>query len=206
MAVNDPTKFRQIYNKENNIYVEADYDNIILIDPNKVVDANNNVKDRYIQQENLVMYANLETQIIPRTKLAIGDNFDSPVINSQIASLSNFPDDLKLNFLRPKGKKAFDTSWSDEYTGRGVRQGRGANQNAEYTVEQDGNTSFKQKVLNYEDTQTLGMTDIAVSIAIASSLPDLSLIVATGYKTPAVVSSFGAVIVVPIACCNPLNS
>jgi hypothetical protein len=164
MAVNDPTKFRQIYNKENNIYVEADYDNIILIDPNKVVDENNNVKDRYIQQENLVMYANLETQIIPRTKLAIGDNFDSPVINSQIASLSNFPDDLKLNFLRPKGKKAFDTSWSDEYTGRGARQGRGANQNAEYTVEQDGNTSFKQKVLNYEDTQTLGMTEITVSI------------------------------------------
>ena len=164
MAVNDPTKFRQIYNKENNIYVEADYDNIILIDPNKVVDANNNVKDRYIQQENLVMYANLETQIIPRTKLAIGDNFDSPVINSQIASLSNFPDDLKLNFLRPKGKKAFDTSWSDEYTGRGVRQGRGANQNAEYTVNQDGNTSFKQKVLNYEDTQTLGITEIIVSI------------------------------------------
>ena len=105
MAVNDPTKFRQIYNKENNILVEADYDNIILIDPNKVVDANNNVKDRYVQQENLVFYANLETQIIPRTKLAIGDSFDNPVYNSQIASLSSFPEDLKLNFLRPKGKK-----------------------------------------------------------------------------------------------------
>ena len=46
MAVNDITKFRQIYNQENSIYVEADYDNIILIDPNKVIDANKVVKDR----------------------------------------------------------------------------------------------------------------------------------------------------------------
>lgn len=164
MAVNDPSKFRQLYNKENSIYVEADYDNIILIDPNKVVDANNNVKDRYVQQENLVMYANLETQIIPRTKLAIGDNFDSPVVNSQIASLSTFPDDLKLNFLRPKGKKAFDTSWSDEYTGKNSRDFKGINQKQEYAVNQDGNTVFKQRVLNYEDTQTLGMTNITVDV------------------------------------------
>jgi len=164
MAVNDITKFRQIYNQENNIYVEADYDNIILIDPNKVIDANKNVKDRYVQQENLVMYANLETQIIPRTKLAIGDTFDSPVVNSQIASLSNFPDDLKLNFLKPKGKKAFDTSWSDEFTGRGARVGKGINQNAEYKTLQNGENVFKQKVLNYEDTQTLGITRIEVKI------------------------------------------
>ena len=168
MAVNDPTKFRQIYNKENKILVEADYDNIILIDPNKVVDADNNVKDRYVQQENLVFYANLETQIIPRTKLAIGDSFDNPVYNSQIASLSTFPEDLKLNFLRPKGKKAFDTSWSDEFTGRGVRQGQGINQNSEYQINQDGNTVFKQKVLNYEDTQTLGITSINVDVTPAN--------------------------------------
>jgi hypothetical protein len=161
MAVNDPTKFRQIYNKENNIYVEADYDNIILIDPNKVVDANNNVKDRYIQQENLVMYANLETQIIPRTKLAIGDNFDSPVINSQIASLSNFPDDLKLNFLRPKGKEGFDTSWSDQVTGMGSREGQGINQTNEKQINnKDGTTRYVRTVSNYQDTQMLGIESI----------------------------------------------
>lgn len=164
MAVNDITKFRQIYNQENNIYVEADYDNIILIDPNKVIDANKVVKDRYVQQENLVMYANLETQIIPRTKLAIGDSFDNPVVNSQIASLSNFPDDLQLNFLKPKGKKAFDTSWSDEFTGKGTRDRKGINQNGEYKTLQNGQNVFKQKVLNYEDTQTLGITRIEVKI------------------------------------------
>ena len=80
MAVNDPNKLRQIYNLENQILVEADYDNIIIIDPNKVVDANGKTRDRFVQQENLVMYANLETKIIPRTKLAIGKVLIHPLI------------------------------------------------------------------------------------------------------------------------------
>jgi hypothetical protein len=64
MAVNDPNKLRQIYNLENQILVEADYDNIIIIDPNKVVDSNGKIRDRFVQQENLVMYANLETCLL----------------------------------------------------------------------------------------------------------------------------------------------
>jgi hypothetical protein len=165
MAVNDPSKFRQIYNQENKILVEADYDNIILIDPNKVQTSSGEIKDRFIQQENLVMYANLETKIIPRTKLAIGDNFDNPVNNTSIASLSSGDEDLQINFLKPKGKTAFDTSWSDDFTGRGSRQGKSINQNAEYTTTKDGNLKFNRKVLNYEDTQTLGIKDITVKIS-----------------------------------------
>jgi hypothetical protein len=165
MAVNDPSKFRQIYNQEDKVLVEADYDNIILIDPNKVQTSSGEIKDRFIQQENLVMYANLETKIIPRTKLAIGDNFDNPVNNTSIASLSSGDEDLQINFLKPKGKTAFDTSWSDDFTGRGTRQGKGINQNAEYTTTNDGNLKFNRKILNYEDTQTLGIKDIRVKIS-----------------------------------------
>jgi hypothetical protein len=165
MAVNDPSKFRQIYNLENRILVEADYDNIIIIDPNKVVDGSNKIRDRFVQQENLVMYANLETKIIPRTKLAIGESFDSPVNNTTIASLNSGDDSLDINFLKPKGKKAFDTSWSDEFTGKGARQGKGINQNAEYQTTQNGNTTFQRKILNFEDTQNLGITSINVDIS-----------------------------------------
>ena len=43
-----------------NILVEFDYDNITLVDPNKVIDEAGKVKERYVKQENLVMYANLE--------------------------------------------------------------------------------------------------------------------------------------------------
>jgi hypothetical protein len=37
-------------------------------------------------------------------------------------------DDLKINFLQPKGKTAFDTSWSDQLTGIESRQGKTSNQ------------------------------------------------------------------------------
>jgi hypothetical protein len=165
MAVNDPTKFRQIYNLENRLYVEADYENIILIDPNKVVNGSGTVEDRYVQQENLVMYANLETKIIPRTKLAVGDSFDTPVNNTSIASLSSNDEDLNINFLKPKGKNYFDTSWSDEFTGKGSRQGQGINQNQQYSTTENGITKTKSKVLNYEDTQNLGIKNITVKIS-----------------------------------------
>ena len=57
---------------QENILVELDYDNISLIDPNKTIDQEGNVKDRLVKQENLVMYANLECNVLPRTKLAVG--------------------------------------------------------------------------------------------------------------------------------------
>ena len=57
---------------QENILVELDYDNISLIDPNKTIDQEGNVKDRLVKQENLVMYANVECNVLPRTKLAVG--------------------------------------------------------------------------------------------------------------------------------------
>ena len=57
---------------QENILVEYDYDNITLIDPNNVVDLNGNVKERTVKQEDLVIYANLECNVLPRTKLAVG--------------------------------------------------------------------------------------------------------------------------------------
>ena len=56
------------------ILVDYDYNNIIVVDPNKVVDTNGDVKERYVKQENLVIYANLECNVLPRTKLAVGSS------------------------------------------------------------------------------------------------------------------------------------
>ena len=42
-----------------NILVDFDYQNIIIIDPNKIIDNDGNVKERAVKHENLVMYANL---------------------------------------------------------------------------------------------------------------------------------------------------
>jgi 5-methylcytosine-specific restriction endonuclease McrBC GTP-binding regulatory subunit McrB len=48
-----------------NILVEFDYNNITIIDPNKVIDENGNAKDRYVKQEDLVMYANITARLNP---------------------------------------------------------------------------------------------------------------------------------------------
>ena len=87
--------------KKGKILVEADYDNIILVDPNKVV-IGQDIVDRLVDHEDLVFYANLETFIIPRTKLAIGDDLNSPVMNTTIATVFGGDEDLKINFLKPK--------------------------------------------------------------------------------------------------------
>jgi len=102
-----------------NILVEFDYDNITLIDPNKLVDQDGNVKERLVKQEDLVYYANLECNVLPRTKLAVGS-----AMNDQQRTISVG----KINFLNPGSKTFMDTAWSDEITGKDSVQGKGVNQ------------------------------------------------------------------------------
>jgi len=151
-----------------NIYVETDYDNIILLDPNKLENPEGGYVQRLVDAEDLVYYANLETKIIPRTKLAIGEGLE--VVNTTVASFIGGDEDLKINFLKPKGKNAFDTSWSDQLTGDKTRQFLGANQTVESITENaDGNPKINRKVSNYEDTQTLLIKSIGVKITPAGA-------------------------------------
>ena len=48
----------EFFNNQN-VYVETDYDNVIVVDPNKVVDKGGKVSERLVNHEELVMYANL---------------------------------------------------------------------------------------------------------------------------------------------------
>jgi len=102
-----------------NILVEFDYDNITLIDPNKLIDEQGNVKDRLVKQEDLVYYANLECNVLPRTKLAVGSAMNDSQRTISVG---------KINFLNPGHKTFMDTAWSDEITGRDTLQGKGVNQ------------------------------------------------------------------------------
>ena len=102
-----------------NILVAFDYNNITIIDPNKVVDASGKVKERYIKQEDLVMYANLECKVIPRTKLAVGVASNDTVQTVSVA---------EMNFLKPGGKTYLDTSWTNELTGKDSLVGKAENQ------------------------------------------------------------------------------
>jgi hypothetical protein len=131
--------------------------NIVLIDPNSAKDRSGKRVNRNIKQEDLVMYANLEVESVPRTKLAVGQSVESGVSNFTIAS---------INFLKPQGKNAFDTSYTDQLTGRVSGQGR-INQ-----ISFDSNSNPQQK--NYVDTQLLGIKAISVDI-LSNGIPTVSM-------------------------------
>lgn len=86
-----------------NIYVFPNTcDNIFVINPNKVVNEFGNPEDRYIKQENLIYYANLECELEPRSRLLTGTD-KSTVTTISLAS---------MNFLNPKGFGEFTTDWT----------------------------------------------------------------------------------------------
>ena len=92
------------YPNNENILVKVDQNNLIYVDPNSVVDANGEVQPRGHKQENLVMYVNLEADLIPRTTLIADDNIGNTL--TQIAKGN-------LNFLRnASGDGNFDATWT----------------------------------------------------------------------------------------------
>jgi hypothetical protein len=102
-----------------NILVELDYDNISIIDPNKVIDSEGKPQERFVKQENLVYYANLECNVLPRTKLALGTALNDSIRTVSVA---------KINFLSPGNKTFLDNAYTDEITGKGTIKGEGVNQ------------------------------------------------------------------------------
>jgi hypothetical protein len=102
-----------------NILTEFDYNNITIVDPNKVVDAQGKVKERFVNQEDLVYYVNLECKMLPRTKLALGVANNDSLQTISVAS---------INFLKPGGKTFLDNSYTDEITGENSVKGEGVNQ------------------------------------------------------------------------------
>ena len=155
------------------IFIETEYDNIVVVNPNEVYDNLGKRQARLVDHEDLVYYANLETFIIPRTKLAIGQSF-TDIQSTPIATLFEGDEDLKINFLKPKGKRAFDSSWTDQITGKDSTNFEGINQNTERIVETQGVQRFKKSVTNYEDTQLLGIKSVSVRIK-GTGVPEVSI-------------------------------
>ena len=86
-----------------NIHIENDYQNIFVVDPNKLDLPNGQVEQRNIAQEELVMYANLECNLQPRSKLIVG----STDRQLRQIGLGN------INFLKPTGTDFLTTKWTE---------------------------------------------------------------------------------------------
>ena len=141
----------RFFTTNEDILVEFDYQNITVIDPNKIR-INNRTQERLVNHENLVMYANLEAKMLPRTKLLVGESLSSDVQNVQIAS---------INFLRPGGAERpfLRNDWTDELTGLGTTKGKGTNQRGKSASVNDRTKEYyiKQNTLNNFDTGLLGI-------------------------------------------------
>jgi len=146
-----------------NIYVEEDYQNIILVDPNKVVLPDGSVQERLVDHEDLVYYANLQARVLPRTKLAVGADLDNVVQNTIVAEFRS-PDNYGIDFLNPQNStNALDTSWSDQITGQGSREGQGRGQT------QESITNSKQFIRRQRqdlqvDSQGFGIKSISIKL------------------------------------------
>ena len=141
----------------NNIFVNFDCQNIILVDPNKTQNDNGTVSERKLAHEDLVMYANLEARVIPRTKLAVGAPISDAIRNVPLAT---------MNFLRPGGRTQLRNDYLDEITGLNSQSGKGTNQPSKTSVQQENKTNefyVNQNVINPLDTGLLGIESIRIT-------------------------------------------
>jgi hypothetical protein len=140
-----------------NIFVEHDYQNIIIVDPNKIVDQDGKAKDRLVNHEDLVMYANLECSLIPRTKLSLGIE-QSEIKTIQLAT---------INFLKPGNDKYMNDRYTELFTSNGTD----SKQNKTYRFYEPDMKEVNDSII---ETSLLGITNINYNIN-TSFLPKITM-------------------------------
>ena len=139
-----------------NILIKVDQNNLMYIDPNSVVDQNGDIQPRGVRQENLVMYANLEADLIPRTTM-VAENQEQTVVSIARGT---------LNFLRKNpnstGDGSFDTTWTDSFVGKDVK-------------DSEGNYVGGAQTLSDETGQTFGIDSISIIVKGANFTPKVTI-------------------------------
>jgi hypothetical protein len=131
-----------------NILVKVDQNNLMYIDPNSVVDKEGNVLPRNVEHENLVMYANLEADLIPRSILVAEND------KNTLTSIAKGT----LNFLKNQDGSDYDSTWTDAYL------------NTEKT--RNNEDIFYQ---SDKTSQSFGIDSIQVSIKGINSIPQVNI-------------------------------
>jgi hypothetical protein len=139
-----------------NILVKVDQNNVILIDPNSVVDGGN-VAMRNVAQEKLVMYVNLEADLIPRSILSVSGNQQA---TGNLLSIA----EGNLNMLRNANGGDLDTSWTNSFV------------DSNQTVT-DKNGKQTTLVNNISDTsaQSFGIESVNINVKGANFIPQVNI-------------------------------
>jgi len=145
----------RIDNKNEEILIKVDQNNLIYIDPNSVVDETGLVYPRNLNQEKLVMYANLEADIVPRSNLVAGND------KNTLTSIAKGT----LNFLKNQEGEDYDTNWTDSYS-----------EYREKTKKVDGKIVSTGEFYQSDTTgQSFGIDTIKVDIKGANSIPQVQI-------------------------------
>ena len=156
----------EIYNNDN-ILVELAENNIVLLDPNKVVDSNGKPQDRLVSQENLTIYANLQARVVPRSKVITGSGVETESLVDVFEG--------KINFLKPGGKEYMTSDWTDTETG-GSNQSGTLNQKV-FIQKKDpwsGLDYTQESIKNRLDNESFGISNISVTYD-RSYIPQVSM-------------------------------
>jgi len=148
----------ELSNSEN-ILVKVDQNNLIYVDPNSVVDADGNIQPRGLKQENLVMYVNLEADLIPRTRLVAEDQ------GSTLVSIAKG----NLNFLKNQsGDGNFDATWTEAFVGNPE-----LNKANDFKIKDDASSKlFKDDYfINDKSGQSFGIDSINITVKGANFAP-----------------------------------
>jgi len=141
------------------ILVKVDHNNLIYIDPNSVIDNDGSPQPRNVKQENLIMFVNLEADIIPRSILKSEND------RNTLVSIARGT----LNFLRNQKGGDYDTNWTESF------YSQQKNVNIPF-----GNTGLSTQIkINddyYDETgQSFGIDSINISIKGANSIPQVNI-------------------------------
>lgn len=137
---------KDLTNSEN-ILVKVDQNNLIYIDPNSVL-IDGEVQPRSVNQENLVMYVNLEADIVPRSVLTSSNDRDTLV---SIAKGT-------FNMLS-SNKGDLNTDWTESYLVKPERV--------------DGQLVDKN---NYDESgQSFGMDSVSIVVKGINSIPYVNI-------------------------------
>lgn len=138
--------------QKGNIFVQKEENNLVIIDPNKVHTGGKTGApvDRYVPQEDLVYFVNLEANPVPRSILDVGGNEET--IRNVVAY-------GKVNYLGPNGGKPMDTSWTEDFSGKTNSKTAISDTKREYYT---GNVDYDFQMENQYNTQLLGIKDIKI--------------------------------------------
>ena len=142
----------------NDILVKVDQNNLIYIDPNSVV-SNGMAVPRSIQPENLVMYVNLEADLVPRSILVAGND------QNTLLSIAKGT----LNFMKNPNGTDFDTKWTEAFTD--IKSNTAAFSHSGVDAVPIVN-SFMQ---NDTSAQSFGIDKISIQVAGANFVPRVTI-------------------------------